>query len=114
MTFVTVSVNREQLSSLSRLLVTLFPGCTIHQSRDPMRAIQRVSHKDVDAVFADVDTASDMMDLLRRRKMNTKIWLLCSPNIALPEELVGCYGVLSCPVTEHNIRNALHEMLSCI
>ena len=113
MTFVTVSVNREQLSLLSRLLVTLFPGCTIYQSRDPMRAIQRLPYHEVDAVFADVDTVSDMKDILDRKKMNAKIWLLSSQNVALSEEIAGCYGILSCPITEHKIRNVLQGVSLC-
>ena len=55
MTFVTVSNNCEQLALLSQLLISLIPGCTIHQSCDPMRAIQHVSCRKVDAMFADAD-----------------------------------------------------------
>ena len=110
MTFVTVSINRAQLTLLSQFLVTLFPGCTIHQSCDPLRAIQRVSSQEVDAVFADVDTIYNMMDMLRIKRTNTKIWLLCKQDAILPEEMADCYGVLYCPITEQKIRNALQRL----
>lgn len=110
MTFVTISVNQEQLTTLSQLLVTLFPGCTIHQNRDPMRAVQHLSSQAIDAVFADEHTISNMMDVLQKRRMNTAVWLLCSQGVAVPEEMAGCYGVLPCPITEHKMRAALQRM----
>ena len=110
MTFVTVSINRQQLTLLSQILVTLFPGCTIHQSRDPMRAIHQLSYQEVDAVFADVDTVSNMMDMLRKPRTGAQIWLLCRQDAAVPEEFAGCYGVLSCPITEQKMRDALQRI----
>ena len=56
MTFANVCVNQEQLTLLSHVLLAAFPGCTIHQSRDPKRTIQHLSNQKVDAVFADADT----------------------------------------------------------
>lgn len=110
MTFVTVCADRAQMTSLCHVLVTVFPGCTIHQNRDPMRAVQRLSLQEVDAVFADEDTIFNMLDMVKKHRMTTKIWLLSRQGAALPEEIAGCYGVLSCPVTEHKMRTALQRM----
>ena len=114
MTFVTVSDNREQLAMLSRYLVAIFPGCTIYQSCDPIRAIHPLSDRKVDVVFADLDTVSNMMHLLGRQKTRAKIWLLCQEGAALPEETAVCYGVLSCPITEQKIRNALESVCQSV
>lgn len=110
MTFVTVMNNCEQLALLSQLLITLIPGCTIHQSCDPMRAIQHVSCRKVDAVFADADTICDTMNMLSRQRKNAKIWLLCRQGAALPEKMAGYYGVLTYPITEKEMRTALQGM----
>ena len=106
MTFVTVSKNYEQLAFLSHLLISLIPGCTIHRCCDPMRAIQHISSRKVDATFADADTIGDVMNLLSRQQQNTQIWILCRQDAALPKNKVG-YNVLSYPITEYKIRNAL-------
>ena len=113
MTFVTVSNNCEQLASLRQLLITLTPGCTIHQSCDPMRAIQHVSCKKVDAMFADADTICDMMTMLNRQKQNAQIWILCKQGTALSEKMAGCYDVLSYPITEQEMRTALQGKIHC-
>ena len=107
MTFVTVSFDRNQLTALSQMLVTLFPGCTVHQSCDPVRALRWLSNQKVDAVFAEADYISHMVDFLSRQKLSTKILLLCGQNAAVPEEITGCYGILPYPITEQLIKNAL-------
>ena len=107
MTFVTVSNNREQLAILSQLLVTLMPGCTIHQNSNPMRAIQCLSNQKVDAVFADADTCADAMDILRKQKVQTQVCLLCRQDVDLTEEAVCPYGILSYPLTEQKMRTVL-------
>ena len=77
MTFANVSVNREQVTLLSQLLVTAFPGCVIHQSCDPMRTMTHLSTQKVDAVFADADTYPDLAHLLNRQKSKASVYLLC-------------------------------------
>ena len=110
MTFVTVSVNRDQLALLSQLLVTLFPGCTVHQSCDPMRAIQRLSFQKVDAVIADADTVSNMMNLLDRQKSQAQIWLICGQGVDLPEKIADFCGILPYPITGHEMQHALQRI----
>ena len=110
MTFVTVSVNRNQLTMLSRFLVTMFPGCTIHQSCDPMRAIRSLSCQKVDAVFTDTDSCSNMMDILSRQNMTTQVCLLSSQGAVLPEEAANFDGILSYPITEENMRTTLQKI----
>ena len=104
MTFVTVNVNREQLTLLSQLLITLFPGCTIHQNRDPMRAIGCLSSRKVDAVFADADTCTSVIGALKRQKDPAPICFLCRQDAALPEEVEPYDDVLSYPITEQKMR----------
>ncbi len=108
MTFVTVSMHREQLTLLIQLLVAVFPGCTIHQSCDPMRAIRHLSNQKVDAVFVDADTCSDSMDILRRQ--NTQLCLLCGRDAAMPEATKRFDGILSYPITEQSIRTTLQSL----
>ena len=113
MTIVTVGNSSEQLTTLSRLLIALIPGCTIHQSCDPMRAMQHISCRKVDAVFADADTICDMMNILSRQKQNTRIWILCRQGVVLPAKMAGCCGVLPYPITEQEMRTALQGAMCC-
>ena len=106
MTFTTVSVNREQLTVLSQLLLTAFPGCTIHQNRDPMRAIQHLSSQKVDAVFADAETCSDMIHIFREHKSKPSIYLLCRDRKP-PGETGGIRGIVTYPLTKQKIQIAL-------
>ena len=108
MTFVTVSIHREQLTLLIQLLVAVFPGCTIHQSRDPMRAIRHLSNQKVDAVFADADICSNFMDILRSQ--NSQLCLLCGKDAVLPEATKGFDGILSYPLTEQSVRTTLQRL----
>lgn len=105
MTFVTVSENREQLSVLSRLLVKLFPGCTIHQSHDPVRAMRQLSNQTVDAIFVDEDIRSGFMAILC--KQNLRLYILCGKDAAMPEETKGFAGVLHYPITEQSARSTM-------
>ena len=107
MTFANVCVNREQLTLLSQLLLAAFPGCTIHQSRDPMRAAQRLSDHKIDAVFADADTCSDWIHSLKRHLSNTSVYLLCRQDSSLPEEAEDIHGIVTYPITEQKIQDAL-------
>ena len=111
MTFVTVSNNREQLAVLCQLLVSLIPGCTIHQNCDPMRAICCLSRQKVDAVFADADICANVMDELRKQKIQAQLCLLCRQDVILPEEIADSHGVLSYPLTEQKMRTALQSGL---
>ena len=107
MTFVAISVNREQLALLSRFLVTIFPGCTIYQGSDPMRALLRLSNQKVEAVFEDADTCANMMDTLSKHNGNTQICLLCKQDAVPQEETTNFHGVVSYPITEQQIRTTL-------
>ena len=114
MTLITVSNNYGQLAFLSQLLISLIPGCTIHQCCDPMRAIQHLACRKVDAMFADADTICDMMNMLSRQKKNTQIWILCRQGTALPEIIAGYYGALTYPITEQEMRTALQRTIRCV
>ena len=110
MTFANVSVNREQLTSVSQLLLTAFPGCVIHQSCDPMRTIKDLSTQKVDAVFVDADTHSELMHLLDRQKSKASVYLLCRHDALLPEETGGVWGVITYPITRQKIQIALQSV----
>ena len=110
MTFANVNVNREQLTLLSQLLLTAFPGCIIHQSRDPMRTITHLSTQKVDAVIADADTYPDVLRLLNRQKSTASVYLLCRHDTPLPKETDGIRSVITYPITRQKIQLALQTV----
>ena len=110
MTFANVGVNRERLLLLSQLLLSAFPGCTIHQSRDPMRTMQHISNQKIDAVFADADTCSDWMHLLSKHSTDTSVYLLCRQDLQLPEGTGGIRGIITYPITPQKIKIALQTV----
>lgn len=110
MTFANVSVHREQLTLLSQLLLTAFPGCIIHQSCDPVRTIKHLSTQKVDAVFVDADTHSEMMHLLNRQKTKASVYLLCQDDAPPPEEAGGIRSVITYPITRQKIQVALQTV----
>ena len=110
MTFANVSVNREQLSLLSQLLLTVFPGCVIHQGCDPVRTMKHLSTQKVDAVFADADTYSELTNLLKRQKTNASVYLLCRQDVLPPEETGGIRSVITYPITRQKMQAALQSI----
>lgn len=110
MNFITVSANREQLTILSQFLTTMFPGCTVYQGCNPMHAFRRLSIKNINAVFADVETCSQMVDLLNRQNIKTLIYPLCRQDTALSEELLDFGAPLSYPITEHKMQPVIQKL----
>ena len=110
MTFANVSVNREQLTRLSQLLLTAFPGCVIHQSCDPVRTITHLSTQNVDAVFVDADAYLELMHLLNRQKSKASVYLLCRQDLLPPEETGGVRSVITYPITRQKIQGALQNI----
>ena len=110
MTFTTVSINREQSAMLSQLLLLAFPGCTIHQSRDPGRAIQHLATQKIDAMFMDADTCSEWMPILRKHQSKPPVYLMCRQGLLPPEETVGIRGIVTYPITKQKIQNALQNI----
>ena len=110
MTFANVNVNREQLTLLSQLLLTAFPGCVIHQSCDPARTIKHLSKQKVDAVFVDADTHPELMHLMNRQKTNASVYLLCRHDAPPPEETGGIRSVITYPITRQKIQVALQTV----
>ena len=107
MTFANMCVDRDKLLLLTQLLLSSFPGCTIHQSRDPMRTAQHLSTRKVDAVFADADTYSDLERMLPKQKSETSVYLLCRQDLQMPEKTDGIRGIISYPITKQKLRSAL-------
>ena len=110
MTFANVSVNREQVTSLSQLLLTAFPGCVIHQSCDPMRTVTHLSTQEIDAVFVDADTYPDLIRLLGRQKSKASVYLLCRHDTPPPEETEGIRRVITYPITKQKMQIALQNI----
>lgn len=110
MTFANVGVNQEQITLLSHLLLAAFPGCTIHQSRDPMRTMQHISSRKIDAVFADADTSSDWLHKFRNHKSSPTVFLLCSQEWQRPEETEAIQGFVTYPVTKQKIQDLLQTV----
>ena len=110
MTFANVNVNREQLTLLSQLLLTAFPGCVIHQSCDPVRTITHLSTQKVDAVFVDADTHPEVIHLLNRQKSKASVYLLCHHDTPPPEETGGIRSVITYPITRQKIQVALQNI----
>ena len=110
MTFTTVNVNRDQLQQLNQLLITVFPGCTIHQNRDPMRAIQHLSNQKIDAIFADAETCSDWLPILGNHKSKPVVYLLCRQEAQPAEVTEQVHGIVTYPITKFKIQNALQTM----
>ena len=110
MTFANVNVNREQLTLLSQLLLTAFPGCVIHQSSDPVRTITHLSTQKIDAVFADAETYPDLIHLLNYHKSKASVYLLCRHDTAPPEEPDGIRSVITYPITSQKIQIALQNI----
>ena len=110
MTFANVSVNREQVTLLSQLLLTAFPGCVIHQSSNPARTVSHLSTQKVDAVFADADTYPDLVNLLNRHKSKAMIYLLCRQDAPPPEEAGSIRSVITYPITRHKLQAALQNV----
>ena len=107
MTFTTVNVDREQLLLLSQLLLTVSPGCTIHQNCDPVRALQRLSTQKVDAVFADADSCSDLLHMLNGTNGSTSVYLMCRPDLQPVQQTEGIRAIVTYPITKQKIRLAL-------
>ena len=110
MTFANVSVNREQLTLLSQLLLMAFPGCVIHQSCDPVRTITHLSTQKVDAVFVDADAHSEVVHLLNRQKSKASVYLLCRQDLIPPEETGGIRSVITYPITRQKLQAALQTV----
>ncbi len=110
MMFANVSVNREQLTLLSQLLLTAFPGCVIHQSCDPVRTITHLSTQKIDAVFVDADTHPELMHLMNRQKTKASVYLLCRHDAPPPEETGGIRSVITYPITRQKIQVALQTV----
>ena len=109
MTFANVNMNREQLTWLSQLLLTTYPGCVIHQSCDPMRTVSHLSTQKIDAVFVDADTHPRLMHLLNNRKQTASVYLLCRHD-SPAADTENIQSVITYPITSQKIQAALQNI----
>ena len=110
MTFATVSINRERLTMINQSLLKGFPGCTIHQSCDLMRAMRHLTSPKVDAMFVDADTSPDLIHLLNGNITNTAVYLLCRQDLPPLEMTGGIRGIITHPITKEKIQVALQTI----
>ena len=110
MTFANVSVNREQVTLLSQLLLKAFPGCIIHQSCNPVRTMTHLSSQELDAVFVDADAHPEMMRLLNRHRSKASVYLLCRQDAPPPEDTGGIRSIITYPLTRQKIQAALQTV----
>ena len=101
MIFVTADSCRPQLEQLTQILVSAFPGSTIYQHTNLLRASHDVLHNKVDAVLlaADCDQTDSLnvMEQLRRQKPDVPVFLIAKSG-SLPEQAEaagasGCFAL---------------------
>ena len=109
MTFANVSVDRKQLLLLSQLLLAVFPGCTIHQNRDPVRLMQHLTTQKVDAMFVDADMRLDWKRISQEHGSCPTIYLLSRQELPL-DDAGSVRGVVTYPLTKQKIQNALQNV----
>ena len=111
-TFITVDSCRTQLERLTQLLVAAFPGSTVYQHTKLCRVSHDVLNHKVDAVFLETDQASglDFVQMLRKQKANLPVFII-SQTEALRKgaAAAGANGYFVQPVTEQQLREALHS-----
>lgn len=112
MTFVTVDSCRTQLERLTRLLVAAFPGSTVYQHTELCRVSHDVLNHKVDAVFLETDQASglDFVQMLRKQKANLPVFIISqTEDFRKGAAAAGANGYFVQPVTEQQLREALHS-----
>ena len=80
MVFVIVSNCREELTRLTQLLLSSFPGSTIYQHAELCRVTHDVLNNKVDAVLLDVEldksSGLDFVRMLRKQKTNVPVFII--------------------------------------
>lgn len=112
MTFVTADDDRTRLESLTKLLVSAFPGSTIYQHTDPVRAPHDALNNRVDAVFLEAEMQKTngvaLLKILRSQKPGIPVFIL-SKTEELRESAVeaGANGYFTHPVSEQQMKDAV-------
>lgn len=112
MIFVTANNDREQLESLTKLLLAAFPGSVIYQHADPMLAPKSVQDNKVDAVFAEARMKRvdglELLHILRKKKPDVPVFVLSETEEYRDEAIKqGADAYLLHPVTVQSLRSAL-------
>ena len=117
MIFVTADSCRSQLESLTKLLVSAFPGSTIYQHTDLFHVPRDVLSHKVDAVLLSTGSEQlsslDLMQKLHKQKPTLPIFII-SPNDALYKESVaaGAMGYFVLPGSEELLLETLRSTIN--
>lgn len=114
MVFVTADSDRERLHTLTALLLSTFPGSTVHEHTDPVRSARCVMDRKVDAVLAEAGMRwIDGMSLprfLRCHRQDIPVFILAESDgyreAALRD---GADGYLVWPFTAEQLRSAVQQ-----
>ena len=63
----------------------------------------------VDAIFADVDTCPDLVQILRGQKTGPSVYLLCRQELP-PEDTGGIRGIVTYPLTRQKLLTVLQPI----
>lgn len=112
MIFVTADSNREQLEGLTKLLVSAFPGSTIYQHVNPLRAPGDVLHNRIAGVFLEAEMEQiggiELMQMLHRQKPTLSVYILSQTEKYRSKALEsGAEGYLVYPISEQQIKEAI-------
>lgn len=112
MVFVTEGSCRKQLESLTRLLISMFPGSTIYQHTDMFRMPHDILNNKVDAVFlvteTDMTNELEFMQMLRRQKPDVSVFIISSTeNLCEEAAEAGANAYFVQPVDEQQLWDAI-------
>lgn len=112
MTFVTADSNRSRLEDLTKLLVSAFPGSTIYQHVDPMRASGDVLQNRITGVFLEAEmekvSGIELMRKLRRQHEDLPVYILSETEELRDSALqAGAAGYFLRPLTARVLQEAI-------
>ena len=114
MVFVTADRCRAQLERLTQLLVSVFPGSTVYQHTEVLRASHDVLNNKVDAVFlaAQEDKNSDLqlIERLHRQKPGLPVFVTAASDaLRQVAQEAGADGYFVLPGSEAQITEAIRR-----
>ena len=110
--FVTADSCRVQLETLTKLLVSAFPGSTVYQHTDLLRVTHDVLKNNVDAVVLgsgmDKTNSTDFMKMLHRQKPSVPVFMIsASQSVDVETERTSAGGCFVLPDDEKQLLDAI-------
>ena len=117
MIFVTADNCRSQLESLTKLLVSAFPGSTIYQHTDLLHVPRDVLGHKVDAVLLDAETAQpkslELMQKLHKQKPSLPIFIISKTDALYNDSVAaGAKGYFVLPGSETLLLEAIRSAIT--